>query len=163
MKPFRIVTVNDEITHVPFELPVKGRRPLQFSIPRLNFMSEQQARAVRDRLKDIDKPVPLFDPQSDEPVYELGEDGNPVLIDGEPRQLEGPQPRTPMERTRVTALAMLVPLVPDPVGEVLESLTAGELEQIVDHWTTVSGTKIAGNSEDPEATDLGESSASSTS
>lgn len=181
MKPFRIATVNDELTHVPFELPIKGRKPLQFSLPRLNFMSEQQAKSVREKLLELDAPVPLVDPVTGDAVIEVDAQGREVYVDSEgkkvdrnddgslpdvdgikPKQLEGPKPRTPMDRTRATALAMLTSLVSEPVAKVLESLTAGELEQIVDHWTEVSGTKID-RADDPEVTDLGESSASSTS
>jgi len=81
-------------------------------------------------------------------------------VGGEPKQLLGPEPRTPMDRTRVTALAMLLPLVDSRVQKVLNGLTAGELEQIVTHWTEVSGTKLKDEEGDPEATSLGESSAS---
>lgn len=178
MKAFRIIAADQvEFTHVPFELPTKSG-VIEFTIPRLNFLSERQAREVRDKLRELEKPVPLFDPVTGDVIAELDADGLEVFVDGDGnrvdrdadgrlpdrddikvKQLHGPEPRTPMERTRATALAMLLPLVEAKTAKVLAGLTTGELEQIVQHWTDVSGTKLS----DVEATTLGESSASLTS
>ncbi|WP_301119772.1 hypothetical protein [Mycolicibacterium fortuitum] len=157
MEPFRIITADDDAVQVPFAVPIKGRDvPLTFSVPRMQFLSEPTAREMRKALRALDDPAPVVDDDG-KPVYETGSVGS----DGEPVQKVAVPQRTIHEQNRVTCLAMLKCVTSATVYKVLEKLTVGELDQIVAHWTEVSGRRldeVTGDGATP-----GESSASSSS
>lgn len=158
MEPFVVVSSCDDKVQVPFAIPTgEGGETLLFSIPRLNFIDEAAARQMKKNLVELDKHVPQEDPATGEPLYEKDDDGNFKLDDaGEKIPLMGPPQLSMHEKMRAVSEAMLGPVVPAATFKKLQKLTVGELEQIVSHWTKVSGDPIDG-------VEPGESSASSTS
>lgn len=156
MEAFEIVPSYDPRTQVPFKVPRKGLEPLEFSIPRLQYLSEPQATAMRDDLQALDKHVPQKDVNG-EVIWKLERDGSYAEDDdGNKVPLLGPPQRTVSEKSRLTAITMLAVVTDDETLTELKKLTVGELDQILGHWTKVSGQPL-------EGLDLGESSASSTS
>jgi hypothetical protein len=153
-KAYKIKRAHDPASRVPFEIEIDGA-VVAFDLPKMSYMTEDQARDVKHAVRDIDKPVHLHDAITDEPLYELNPDGTRKQDDdGNDKPLMGAKQRTVLERTRVTALAMLEHVATPEVFSHLEKLTTGELDDILQHWTEESVKKDEPN--------LGESSASST-
>ncbi len=155
MEVFEIVPASDERTRVPFRVPVGGGHHVEFSIPRLQFLTEDKAREMKEALQALDKFVQQVDMQG-ELLWEYDETGQHKIVDGEKVPLMGPPQRTVNERTRAITTAMLGCVVEPDVFERLKRLTVGELDQIVNHWTKASEEPLDG-------TTTGESSASSSS
>lgn len=130
MEPFVVVAAHDDAAHVPFRVPVKDQEPIEFSLPRLQFLSEPVARQMKEALLALDADVPQVDSEG-QPLFEEDGDGNQVPVMGPPR-------RTVHETTRATAEAMLKCVVSSAIFKQLQKLTVGELDQIVAHWTEVS-------------------------
>lgn len=156
METFEIVPAYDERTRVPFRVPRKGQDPLEFTIPRLQYLTEEQATQMKEDLQALDKFVPQIDVNGDV-IFKLERDGTYSLDDdGNKEPLMGPPQRTVAEKSRITATTMLAVVVDDETLNALKKLTVGELDQILSHWTSVSSKPL-------EGLDLGESSASSSS
>jgi hypothetical protein len=156
MEPFVVVSAHDEKVQIPFAIPMKDGETLLFSIPRLNFIDEAQARQMKSNLLELDKLVPQTDLATGEPMFEKGDDGEFVLNDaGEKIPVMGQAQMSLHEKMRAVSEAMLSTVVPPATYRKLQKLTVGELEQIVAHWTKVSSDPIDG-------VEPGESSASLT-
>lgn len=156
MDVFEVVPAYDERTHVPFRVPRKDDDPIEFFIPRLQFLDEDVARTMKEKLQKLDVNVPQVD-AAGEPVWKRKTDGTILTDDdGQNVPLMGPPQRTVLERTRAVAETMLSCVTEPDAYEKLQKLTVGELDQILGHWTKVSEKPL-------EGANLGESSASSTS
>jgi len=83
--------------------PVKGRTPVEFTVPRFDCMS-------RDQFKELNGALAALDEKK-------GDDGKPL---------------TPQERGIAVVLAMLAPFVTDDELLVVETLHLFELEQIAE-------------------------------
>jgi len=158
MKPFVITSARSETVQIPFQIETEDGT-VEFTIPRMTFLAEDVTRRMKKALLDLDKPVAQFNQVTGEPLYQLNSAGERKLDDdGQPIPLMGQPQRTVHEKTRAVAEAMLKCVVELAVFKKLQGLTVGELDQIVAHWTEASTQPL----NDP-GSDLGESSASSTS
>lgn len=160
MEPFVVVASHDDAAQVPFRVPVKGKEPIEFTIPRLQFLTEAVARQMKSALLALDAPVPMED-EDGQPVWERDASGEVVVDEaGEKVQAKISPQRTVHETTRATAEAMLKCVTTPAVFKKLQGLTVGELDQIISHWTTVSSKPVESA---VEGVTTGESSASSNS
>jgi hypothetical protein len=55
VKPIQIVAVDDERTLVTFNVPIKGRKPLEFSVPRFDFIDEDEFDSLTTELNKLDE------------------------------------------------------------------------------------------------------------
>jgi hypothetical protein len=55
LKPIRIITADDERIRIPFEIPIKGRKPLQFTVPRLDYIDEEEFIALTKDIEALDE------------------------------------------------------------------------------------------------------------
>jgi len=53
VKPIEIVGVDDDRTRIPFTIPVKGRKPLQISLPRFDYLDEDTFDALTVDLAEL--------------------------------------------------------------------------------------------------------------
>lgn len=156
MTAYRVIRARE--ARVEFDVENEAGESLVFSLPKMQYMSEDQARLMKIAVREVDAPVQQVDPDTDEPLWEKNPDGTDKLNDdGEKMPVMGTPQRTTLERTRVTALTMLQSVTEPTVFEELNKKTTGELDDILEHWTLESMKKKS------DAVDLGESSASSNS
>lgn len=156
MDVFEVVPAYDPRTQVPFRVPRKNADPVEFTVPRLQYLTEEQATKMKVDLQELDRWVEQVD-MDGKPVYQLTREGEYKLgDDNEKLPLMGPPQRTVAERSRAVAETMLAVVVDEETLAELHRLTVGELDQILNHWTKVSEKPLEGLA-------LGESSASSSS
>lgn len=55
MKPIQICAVDDERTVIPFQIPVKGRRPVVLKLPRFDFIPEDDFDQLTAEIEELDK------------------------------------------------------------------------------------------------------------
>jgi len=55
VKPIRIVTEDDVRIIIPFEIPLKGRKPLLFKVPRLDFLTEDEFDSMTKEIEALDE------------------------------------------------------------------------------------------------------------
>jgi hypothetical protein len=53
VKPIQIISVDDERTRIPFVVPVKGRRPLKFTVPRFDFIPDDEAEEMEKEIEAL--------------------------------------------------------------------------------------------------------------
>jgi len=61
MKPHKIVVEDDTRIMVGFEIPLKGRKPLLFTVPRLDFIPEDEFVSLTKELAALDDDKTLDD------------------------------------------------------------------------------------------------------
>lgn len=59
MKPIKIVAVDDERISIPFEIPVKGRKPLLVNLPRFDFIPEGEFDELNKEIEELDSDLSL--------------------------------------------------------------------------------------------------------
>jgi hypothetical protein len=55
MKPIQIVAADDDRISIPFNIPLKGRRPLVLKLPRFDFIPEDEFDQLTDSIEALDK------------------------------------------------------------------------------------------------------------
>ncbi len=67
MKPIEIPVYEDERIYIPFTLPVKGKQPLEFKLPRRDFQPPEQVKLLQWLMSELDydenKLKELVDPE----------------------------------------------------------------------------------------------------
>jgi hypothetical protein len=53
VKPVQIIAADDERTRIPFVVPIKGRRPLKFSVPRFDFIPDDEAEEMEKEIEAL--------------------------------------------------------------------------------------------------------------
>jgi hypothetical protein len=59
VKPIHIVAADDERVLIPFIIPIKGRKPLQITLPRYDYLDEDQFDALSSELTKLDENTEL--------------------------------------------------------------------------------------------------------
>lgn len=124
MKAIEVPDYEDERILVPFTVPRKGGKPLEFQLKRMDFVPEDE---FQELVKELDalgsKKQPVLD-DNDEPV--LDDEGNPVELlssVADPRKFE-----------RDTIFTMLKRFVSARDLMVLQKCSHGQLKFIRDRW-----------------------------
>lgn len=124
MKPIEIPDFEDERVNIPFTVPVKERKPLEFTVKRLDFIPEDEFDELVQELDVLDgKTEPVLDDKGD-PL--IGDDGEPVTI---PVKVVNPR-----EAERQVVLTMLKHCVTPKQLETLTTLSHGQLNFVKKCW-----------------------------
>jgi hypothetical protein len=109
VKPIEVPDCDDDRVRIPFTIPIKGRKPLTFSVPRMDFIPAQDVKTIVWLITELD--------HDESKVAEL--------IDS---------PDAPGSIDRAGVLLMLRPHVTDTLFEMLKTLVVGQLKFIRDRW-----------------------------
>ncbi len=74
MKPIQIPTLDDDRVSIPFTLNIKGRKPIEFRVPRRDFQPAEDVKRLlwlmAELDHDADKLAALVDPESEPAAME---------------------------------------------------------------------------------------------
>lgn len=108
MNPIEIPTLDDDRVYVAFRLPVKGGKPIEFRMPRADFIPAEDVKVLTWLIAEL-------------------EHDEELLASDEPGKFE-----------KAAILLTIRPFVTDDQYEVLSGLTLGQLKFIRDHWQAQS-------------------------
>lgn len=112
MKPIEIPSLEDERVFIPFTLPVKGRKPLSFKVPRRDFVAPEDIKTVTWLMAELD-----FDRD---------------------RLVDWADPDEPVAVEKACFLIALKPYVTEAQFKTLKAATFGQLRFINDRWNEQS-------------------------
>jgi hypothetical protein len=129
----------DERIFIPFTVPRKGAKPLEFKLKRMDFVAEDDFQEMVKELTDLsERKEPVLDGDGKPITRPVTDDnGEPVLEDGEPVEEVVEllyQVSDPRGYERDTILAMLKRFTTAREFAALEKCSHGQLKFIRDRW-----------------------------
>lgn len=109
MKPIEVPDCEDDRVRIPFTVPAKGRKPLVFSVPRMDFIPAEDVKTIVWLITELD--------HDESKVAEL------VDVADAPGAVD-----------KAGTLLMLRPHVADAQFATLKTLAVGQLKFIRDRW-----------------------------
>lgn len=120
-----IIPASSPAVHVEFEVPVSNGKPIEFAVPRLDYISNFDTQAIDWATKRVNR-------TDDDGNLVLGEDGKPQ-----------PDPdKAAIDDREVILSHLRIAGVTQKIITRLEKLTNGELNQIYEIWTKASRVSV---------------------
>jgi transcriptional regulator of heat shock response len=108
VKPIEVPDSDDDRVRIPFTVPIKGRKPLVFNVPRIDFIPAEDVKTIIWLITELD--------HDKSKITDLADPDAPGSIE------------------RAGALLMLRPHVTDTQFATLKTLVVGQLKFIRDRW-----------------------------